>query len=148
MGKEFSPAERFERASLRVAMHIRGLWEEKGSSDSRLLESLLLPDELTIVGRSRALEGPGRREHVVPRRVVVEECHNMLARGEPDVAIAKFIRDHVKIVLISNEERQRLDSKAFLGLRQRMPTDWKVGDDVFDRLNHACVVWDRLPVAT
>ena len=67
----FSPAERLERASLRVAMHIRGMWEEKGSSDTRLLEALFLPDELTVVGRSRSYEGKGHREHVVPRLVII-----------------------------------------------------------------------------
>jgi len=78
MTNDFSRAERLERASLRVAMLIRGMWEEKGSSDTRLLETLLLPDDLTIVGRSRALRGKGRREHVVPRLVIIAECHKML----------------------------------------------------------------------
>ncbi len=140
----FSPRERLERASLRVAMHIRGLWEEKGSSDTRLLEALLIPDELVLVGRSKAFPGKGRREHVVPRLVIIAECHGMLAKGATDEAIAAFIRDHVKIVMISEDECRRLDRSTDLGLRQRMPADWKVGDDVFARLKAAGIDWEPL----
>lgn len=142
MAIEFSPAERLERASLRIAMHIRGMWEEKGSSDTRLLEALFLPDELTVVGRSRAFNGKGRREHVVPRLVIIKECHRMIEAGETDQAVAELIRNHAKIVLISAEECERLDRSAHLGLRQSMPVGWKFGDDVFARLNMAKIEWD------
>jgi hypothetical protein len=144
MRREFSRAERLERASLRVAMHIRGLWEEKGSSDTRLLESLFLPDELVLAGRSRSYDGKGRREHVVPRLVIIKECHDMLERGETDDAIAAFIREHVKIVMISNDECERLDRAARPGLRQTMPIGWIIGDDVFARLKTAQIEWDPI----
>ncbi len=126
---------------MRVAQHIRGLYEEKGSSDTRLLEALLLPDELTVMGRSKAWSGGGRREHVVPRRVVIEHCHNMIEAGEKDAAVAAFIREHVKIVLITKDEAARLDSSAQLGLRQTMPAGWQVGDDVYARLHAAGIEW-------
>jgi hypothetical protein len=77
-------------------MHIRGLWEERGSSDTRLLEGLFLPDALTLAGHSKAFGGKGRREHVVPRRVIVQECHRMLGQGATDEELAKLIRDHVQ----------------------------------------------------
>ena len=144
MRREYSRTERLERASLRVAMHIRGLWEEKGSSDTRLLESLFLPDELVLAGRSRSFEGRGRREHVVPRLVIIDECHKMLERGETDAAIAAFIREHVKIVLISDDECRRLDRAAQLGLRQTMPVGWQFGDDLFARLKVAQIEWDPI----
>ncbi len=120
MRREYSFEERHERACLRAAMNIRGLWEEKGSSNTRLIEGLLLPDDFTVVGHSRAFSGQGRREHVIPRLVVIKEVHDMLERGATDAQIAIFIRDHVKIVRISNEECSRLDRKDQLGLRQRM----------------------------
>lgn len=135
----FSDAELHRRAALRVALHIRGLWEEKGSSDSRLLEALLLPDRFTLSGRSHAAQGAGCREHVVPRKVVVDECHRMLARGNSDDDIAAFIQDHVRIVVISNEERILLD--RHLGLRQRMPDGWRPGDDIYARLRRAGISW-------
>ncbi len=86
--REYSHEERYERACQRVAMHIRGLWEETGHSDTRLLEGLFLPDEFTVVGRSHNYAGKGRREHVVPRLVIIKECLAMLAEGHDDKAIA------------------------------------------------------------
>lgn len=146
MKRNYTRDELWERASLRAAMHIRGLWEEKGNSDTRLLDALILPDVFTLVGRSRAWSPPGRREHVIPRVVVVNECHRMLERGEADDVIAAFIRKHVQIVLISTEECARLDSRDQLGLRQTMPAGWSFGDDVFARLVTAGIEWD--PVVT
>jgi hypothetical protein len=148
--RSYTREERLDRACLRVAMVIRGLWEERGSSDTRLLEGLLLPDELTVVGRSRALHDgePRRREHVVPRRVIVVECHEMLARGATDEAIAAFIRDHTKIVLITAAEAERLDRADELGLRQTMPKDWLFGGDVFRRLAEANIQWNPLDDAS
>lgn len=149
MRREYTRTERLERASLRAAMHIRGLWEEKGSSDTRLLEGLLLPDDLVVAGRSRAWTGVGRREHVVPRKVVIDECHRLLAQGEDDAVIAALIRDHVRIVLITREECDRLDRRDALGLRQRMPEGWRFGDDIHARLTAAGILWDPIaPDAT
>jgi hypothetical protein len=144
MQRQYTRAERLERASLRAAMHIRGLWEEKGSSDTRLLEGLLLPDDLVVAGRSRAWTGAGRREHVVPRKVVIDECHRLLAEGEGDDMIAALIRDHVRIVLITREECDRLDRRDGLGLRQRMPEGWRFGDDIHARLAAAGILWDPI----
>jgi hypothetical protein len=140
----FSKAELFDRAALRVAAHIRGLLEEKGSSDTRLLEALFIPDELTVVGRSRACVGEGHREHVVPRRVVIKECHRMIETGATDAEVARFIRDTVRIVRISDEERRRLDSRDQLGLRQEMPAGWKIGGDLFARLKAAQIEWEPI----
>lgn len=139
----FTDEQRLERACLRVAMHIRGLFEERGSSDTRLLESLFIPDELTIAGQSDAYSGKGHREHVVPRKVIIEECHEMLRQERDDAAIARFIKDHVKIVLITQEECERLDRKEHHGLRQAMPEGWAVGDDIFARLTAAGISWTR-----
>lgn len=129
-------------------MHIRGLWEEKGSSDTRLVEGLFLPDEFTVVGQSLSYAGRGRREHVIPRLVVVSEIHRMLERDATDAEIAAFIREHVKIVKITHEERDRLDRRDQLGLRQCMPTGWRFGDDVFARLKAAEIQWSATEGAT
>jgi len=142
--EKFSPEQRLERATLRVAMHIRGLWEEKGGSDTRLLEALFIPDELTLAGHSQAFTGKGRREHVIPRLVIIEQCHRMLEARATDAQIAKFIRDHVRIVMISAEECERLDRAAHLGLRQTMPVGWKFGASLFARLEAAGIEWTAI----
>ena len=84
---------------------------------------------------------------MVPRRVVIEACHQMLRDGLGDAQIAKFVQDHVKIVLITKEECERLDRKAHpgLGLRQHMPAGWAVGDNVFARLTAAGISWKPTP---
>ena len=153
MRRLYTREERLARASLRVAMVIRGMWEEKGSSDTRLLEEPMLPDELTVVGKSKAFTGRGRREHVIPRLVVIKHCHEMLEReaqekrtaADTDAEMAKFIREHVKIVLITSEEASRLDSKDQLGWRQKMPDDWMVGHNIFHRLEAAGIEWEASP---
>lgn len=139
--RTYTDAERLERACLRTAMHIRGIWEETGGSDTRLLDSLFISDALTTVGRSPNYESGRCREHVVPRRVIIMECREMLKRGEGDVAIAKLIERHNKIVLISREERDRLDRREHLGLRQSMPKDWTFGGDIYARLHLAGIEW-------
>lgn len=72
----------------------------------------------------------------------------MLANGASDDDVAKLIRDNnVKIVLISHEERERLDRQAQVGLKQVMPPNWKFGDDIFARLKAAEIVWDSIEPA-
>lgn len=142
MSCQYSDQERWERASLRAVHHMRGLWEEKGSSDTRLLEAFFLPDEFTIIGQSQQYDGFGRREHVIPRLVIIHECHRMLEAGRMDAEIAQFLRDHVRIVLISHEECRRLDRKDGLGLRQTMPENWVFGDSIFARLDAAEIRWE------
>ena len=139
--RDYSSEERRDRAFLRAAAHIRGLWEEKGSSDTRILDAFFLPDEFTVVGRSHSYNGEGRREHVVPRLVIIKECHAMLESGENDQAIAKFIRDHVRIVLISKEEQETLDRRDQFALKQIMPEGWAFGGNTYARLQAANVLW-------
>lgn len=121
---EFSDAEILERACLRVAMFMRGMWEEKGSSDTRLLLDPWIPDRLTVVGRSRGCTGKVYREHVVPRVHIANEVHRMFADGSDDRAVASYIRDHLKIIEISKEEANLLDlsSGASQSTRHPCPT--------------------------
>ncbi len=143
--REYSKPERLDRACLRVAMVIRGLWEEQGHSHSRLLEGILLPDELTQVGKSRDCSGPGYREHVVPLAMIVHRCHDMLkVDGATDRDLAELIKANVRIVEISLEERNRLDQKDQLNMRSSMPEGWKFGDNVYARLELAGIIWDPI----
>ena len=118
----FSEDELIQRAFHRVATVMFGMWEEKGSSDTRLLLPPLIPHEFVTVGESVA--GTEHREHVIPRNVICYRCHEMFAAGSSIEAVATFIRRHLQIVHISREEQQRLDSGKELNLRQRMPDGW------------------------
>ncbi len=66
----------------------------------------------------------------------------MLEAGAADNEIAAFIRDNVLIVLITQEECERLDRVANLGLRQKMPEGWSFGDDPYARLRAASIEWE------
>lgn len=140
--RNFSDAELLERASLRVAMFMRGMWEEKGSSDSRLLFDPWMPDRLTTMGRSHACTGKIYREHVVPRVLIAREVHKMFGDGRSDADVARYIRDHVKIVEITKEEADRLDRANQTNLKTRMPDGWAAGGDVYARLAAAGIAWE------
>lgn len=133
---KFSKEELIERAFRRVAMMMHGMWEEKGSSDTRLLEHWLIPDDFVMVGES--LVGSEHREHVVPRIMLCEQAHLMFKNGASIQDVAAFLRKYLKIVLISRTEQQRLDNKDQLNLRQKMPEGWSFeSGDIFARLNIA-----------
>lgn len=144
--QRFTKAELLHRACLRAALCMRSLYEEKGASDTRLLNPPIIPDELVVVGRSRNYRAPGRREHVVPRLVVTERCHEMIHAGRSDDEIAAFIASHLRIVLLTQEESRRLDLKAEINLRQAMPSDWTFGGDLFRRLQEARIEWALDPM--
>jgi hypothetical protein len=147
--RNFSDSELLERACLRVAMFMRGMWEEKGSSDSRLLFDPWIPDKLVIAGRSRACVGEVYREHVVPRVHIANEVHRMFAAGCTDQQAAFYIREHVKIVEITKAEAARLDGKSNSNVKTKMPDGWQPGGDIYARLKFAGIEWDPIsPVVT
>lgn len=140
----FSREALFERASLRVVRHIIEVRQEKANrgSDTRFLEEPFLSDDLTLVGASQDDGSGWRREHVIPRKWLIDEIHRRLDDPEQSVeAVAKFIREHVKIVKITRNQCLRLDSKAGLGLKTNMPAGWKFGDDPYARLALAGIEW-------
>lgn len=134
--RDFTGEEKKHRAFLRTAMVIRGLWEEKGSSDTRLLQAPLILDELVTVGES--LKGKGRREHIVPRAVLCDTAHQMLADGASDEEVAAMLMKFLKIVHIHPDEQVLLDGAQHFNLRQRMPDEWSTLDGCeFARLKAA-----------
>lgn len=131
--KTFSRDELIGRAFFRVAMMMHGMWEEKGSSDTRLLEDWLIPNEFVTVGES--LAGTDHREHVVPRMVLCDRAHSMFKDGASIDDVADFLRRFLKVVLISRAEQKRLDNRDQLNLRQKMPEGWSFeSGDLFARL--------------
>jgi len=114
------------------------MWEETGSSDTRLLMEPLISDALVIAGQSR--KGADRREHVVPRVFICHECHRLFQAGRTIPQVAEFIAQHLRIVRISIEEQRHLDQN--LRLKQTMPIGWSVGDDIYARLRVAGIEFD------
>lgn len=139
----FSQHELRFRAFLRVATFMRSMWEEDGRSDTRLLDRPWIPDEYVVVGTS--VRGTECREHVVPRLVLCNRCLEMFAAGATTEDVADFLSRHLRVVLISKEERALLDSSAGLNLRQRMPEGWDFSEgDAFARLRLAGIEYREL----
>lgn len=137
----FTSEELIDRAFLRATTVMYGMWEERGSSDTRLLLPPLIPDEYVIVGES--MNGKEHKEHVVPRVVIINECHKMFNVGQGLDNVASFVRKYLKIVYISRQEQERLDKRGsgFLNLRQKMPKGWSFdGGDMYARFIEAGIV--------
>jgi hypothetical protein len=146
--RRFSHEEMLGRAFYRIAWNIRSMWEEKGSSDTRLLIEPMIPDDFVLVGQSKAAVDKANqyKEHVVPRMMICEECHRMFEHGACVEDVGRFIRKYLKIVLLTKEEQDRLDKWANLKLRQSMPTGWTFRDgSVFARLEFARIEFDLYP---
>jgi hypothetical protein len=120
-----------ERAYLRVATALHSLWEE-GRYDTNLLNGLMIPDNYVLVGESA--NGNARREHIIPRKVICQRVSEMFDADASVDEVAKFIETHLKIVLVSKDDQERMDMLH----RQRMPDGWTFEDgDVFARLKLA-----------
>lgn len=130
------------RAFERIAWNIHHMWSETGRSDTRLFLEPLIPEKFVVVGRS--IKGTDRKEHVVPRRVLCEECHRMFSEKASIEEVAQVICKYLKIVLISKEEQEYLDHN--LKLKQNMPTDWSFADgNPFRRLEDANIKYELFP---
>lgn len=139
----FTADQLIDRVFLRISYVMHSMWEETGSSDTRLLDEPLVPDRYVVVGESR--RGTECREHVIPRKVVCEQCHSMFAHGATIEQVAAFLRSYVKVVRISKDERHVLDHGSKLNLRQRMPVGWSFEDgDVFARLALGGIVFSQI----
>lgn len=77
----------------------------------------------------------GHREHVVPCTMLAELAALKLKGGESIEMVAKFIEEHLVIVLINKNEADLLDNE--FGLKTVMPANWEVGGSVYARLECA-----------
>lgn len=139
VSNNYSTTELMDRACYRIAWNIHHMWYETGASDTRLFMEPLIPESFVTVGKSKS--GTDRKEHVVPKRVLCEECHKMFAEDASIEEVASVIKKYLKIVLISKEEQERLDHK--LGLKQNMPPGWSFKNgDPFERLKFASIEYE------
>lgn len=132
----FTAEEVRRRAYLRVARVMYEMWEEKGSSDTRLLLEPLVPTTFVLAGES--LAGTDHGEHVVPRVTICEICHAGFAEGGTPEGAATVIERLLKIVRISEEERVLIDHK--FGWKMKMPPGWDpLTGSPYARLDQAAI---------
>ena len=117
-----SYSERFRLACHRAAYVMHSMWEERGHSDTRLLLPPLIADGFVTIGKSR--DGAQVKEHIIPRKVIVDRCHQIFSDGGKVDDAEKLILDSVRILRISRKEAQHLNRSDSLNLRQSMPEGW------------------------
>lgn len=93
-------------------------------------------DHLITIGESvNRTKDNTYREHIVPCIMIYNQAVTMTVENRPVTEIAQMIKNNLAIVLITNEEAERLDGE--LDLQTTMPEGWKFGDDIFARLTVA-----------
>lgn len=135
MVHEKSKDELLLRACERIACVMKGMLEDRNSTDTRLFGPPLVSDELVAVGRSK--NDACCREHVIPRLVICNRAEAMLRSGAGTTEVARFIAEHLKIIYLTQDECDQLNKKKYFNLRQRMPKGWEFGQDQFARLQEA-----------
>lgn len=105
-----------------------------------------------MVGESVSIEMPGStgswREHIVPCKVILDNCTKMFEDGKSDDEVAFQIERHLLIARITKEERHQLDF-GDVKLKTDMPPDWKFGkDDPYARLTAAGITLKSIQSAS
>ena len=137
-----SPEESIYKTSLLLVEHFSYCIERGGKGiHSRIFSHMLHPEkDFIAVGQSKeVLEGaPVHPEHVVPCSTLISESFRLLKERTPKEEIAKLLSKHWKIVYISKEQANFLDTKMGLSLKHKMPEGWQFETgDSFARLKLA-----------
>jgi len=126
---------------LLLVKHFRNSLMESRPVHSRIFEHILHPEiNYVLVGESEAVRLGGEKhpEHVVPCATLMTECRRLIKENWFDEDIAKLLQKHWKIVHISKDEANYLDSKDGLNLKWNMPSEWRFENgDTFERLRRA-----------
>lgn len=93
-------------------------------------------DHLITIGESiNRTKDNTYREHIVPCIMIYNRAVTMTMENYPTTEVAQMIKSNLAIVLITNEEADKLDNE--LDLQTTMPEGWEFGNDIFARLNAA-----------
>lgn len=93
-------------------------------------------DHLITIGESvnRTKENT-YREHIVPCILIYNQAVTMTMEKRSITEVAQMIKTNLAIVLITNEEAEKLDNE--LDMQTSMPEGWEFGHDIFARLSVA-----------
>lgn len=114
---------------------------------SRIFQYALHP-EISFVGYGKTKETLNASsihpEHVVPCAVLISECNRLLESGIAKEEIANLLTKHWKIVYITKEQANFLDTKNGISLKYSMPKGWNFENgDTFARLKLANIIQDE-----
>jgi hypothetical protein len=135
IAREVSERNIFEKIAKTLKFHIDidhgfGLDNPRASLESDSI------DHLITIGESvnRTSENT-YREHIVPCVLIYNKAIEMIKENRSVTEVAQMIKQHLAIVLITNEEAELLDNE--LDMQTTMPEGWEFGGDVFARLKAA-----------
>jgi len=109
--------------------------------NTRIFSHILHPaHEFVAIGNSKeVVEGANPYpEHVVPCATLINESVRLIKEGKDKEYIARLLTKHWKIVYISKEQANYLDTKKGLNLQYKMPEGWNFETgDTYARLKLA-----------
>jgi hypothetical protein len=94
---------------------------------SRIFSHILHPEEeFVAIGQSQDVIDGAKPypEHVVPCATLINKSFRLIKEGLPKEEIANLITKHWKIVYISKDQADYLDTKKGLNLKYKMPDGW------------------------
>ncbi|MBA2962136.1 MULTISPECIES: hypothetical protein [Ramlibacter] len=131
------------RAAVRAVRYLDLRRRAGVGASSRAFEDFI-PDEYVPVGKGA--NGTGRREHVVPLKLLRDRSNEMLAEGTSVAEVAAWLRDYLAIVEITKAEADALDHSH--RWKTRMPPGWEFGTGcLYERLHRAGYAFSPHPAA-
>jgi len=135
IAREVSERNIFEKIAKRFKYFIDNE-DGFGLENTRALLEGYSIDHLITIGESvKRTKENTYREHIVPCILIYNQAITMTLEKKGVTEVAQMIKNNLAIVLITNEEADRLDGE--LDLQTSMPEGWNFGDDVFARLKVA-----------
>ncbi|MHC8353782.1 DNA translocase FtsK [Pseudomonas sp. LB3P81] len=135
--------EKMERSYLRLARYIRRVLTEEAPPNTNIFMYFISDD---FVPKGYGKSGPGRGEHVVPRKFLLHTGVGLFKAGWPIEGVARVLRNSLAIVHITLDESKFLDASRInggLGLKELMPEGWRIGVDcIYVRLHKAGIAFD------
>ncbi|QPO22750.1 hypothetical protein HXW90_25970 [Pseudomonas sp. Y39-6] len=135
--------EKMERSYLRLARYIRRVLTEEAPPNTNIFIYFIWDG---FVPKGHGKNGPGRGEHVVPRKFLLHAGVGLFKAGWPIDGVARVLRYSLAIVHITLDESRFLDASRInggLGLKELMPEGWRIGVDcIYERLHKARIAFD------
>lgn len=105
-----------------------------------------IPDKYVPVGKVAGEGEARRREHVVPLKVLLDRCNQMLGTGASEPEVAEWLLRHLAIVEITKKQAHALDYMH--GWKTCMPPNWEFDSGcIYERLHGAKFEFTADPAA-